>query len=596
MLPEVVTDECSDGSSESASENDMESEFKSPSKEMELQKPNRIKPKGTLSFIPPDLLSRPNIVSLATRLKMTPTQQSAFTQGVIAESGGDVSMVTSSYATADCARRKVVREISIENHNSWEPPKLCTLHWDGKLTPTLTNNRVTEERMTVVVGDALQLKLLGVPSYFKGTDQSVGEIIAKLTMNLMIEWHCNDRIVNMTFNTTSSNTGHLTAACIAIQDKLERAVLWSGCRHHIGEVLLSHVFTDLKIEASKSPEVTVFTRLRSNWNLVPHDSSQILPFCPTDHDVEAQQLLSKMKDEVIARAIEDVDCLRDDYREFTELTLVYLSSSKVEVKFRRPGALHKARWMTKLINGLKIALLEKHIAELPAGTITTCHQVRKIRAFTTFITHVYSVWWLTCRNTVDSPYNDLQLYKRLLEYETVDKVISQSAIRALNRHLWYLTEEMVPLALFSKLVPSTERRALADALLKLKPSSDLQAPMNRFGNGWGKPHFPLSIDHRTQLSDLLGVDSWFTVYRLQLDTSFLELLVDEWEKIPAYIASVENCAAVNVVNDCAERGVRLASEFVETARSDEHNQNVFQVVKKDRKETPDLRRKRCKKE
>jgi hypothetical protein len=57
VLPEVVTDECSDESSESASEDDMESEFRSPSKEMELQKPNRIKPKGTLSFIPPDLLS-----------------------------------------------------------------------------------------------------------------------------------------------------------------------------------------------------------------------------------------------------------------------------------------------------------------------------------------------------------------------------------------------------------------------------------------------------------------------------------------------------------------------------------------------------------
>ena len=82
-------------------------------------------------------------------------------------------------------------------------------------------------------------------------------------MKLMTEWHCSDRIVNMTFDTTSSNTGHLTAACIAIQDKLQRAVLWSGCRHHIGEVLLSHVFADLKIEASRSPEITLFTKLRS---------------------------------------------------------------------------------------------------------------------------------------------------------------------------------------------------------------------------------------------------------------------------------------------------------------------------------------------
>ena len=318
--------------------------------------PQRKKHTGTIAFIPPDVLSRPNLVSLATRLKMTPMQQAAFTQGVIVESGGDLAMVAASYATADRSRRKVLGKIATNIHNDWEPPNLCTLHWDGKLTPTLKNARVTEERMTVVVGDASQLKLLGVPSYFKPSDKSCGEIIAELTMKLMTEWRCDDRIVNMTFDTTSSNTGHLTAACIAIQDKLQRAVLWSGCRHHIGEVLLSHVFADLKIEASKSPDVTLFTRLRTNWDLMPHDSSDILPFRPADHGLAARELLSAMKDESIAVATEGVEFLRDDYREFTELSLLYLSSVNNKVTFQRPGALHKARWMAKLIYSLKIAL------------------------------------------------------------------------------------------------------------------------------------------------------------------------------------------------------------------------------------------------
>ena len=302
--------------------------------------------------------------------------------------------------------------------------------------------------------------------------------------------------VNMTFDTTSSNTGHLTAACIAIQDKLQRAVLWSGCRHHIGEVLLSHVFTDLKIEASKSPDVTLFKRLRSNWDLMPHDSSHVLPFCPADHSLQAQELLTVMKGETIAIAAEEVEFLRDDYKEFTELTLLYLASEKHAVTFKRPGALHKARWMAKLIYTLKIALCQTQIGELPPDTITSRHQVQKVRAFATFVAHVYMIWWLTCKKTVDSPWNDLKLYKCLLAYETVDKLISHSAIRALNRHLWYLTAEMVPLALFSTRVPLNERRAVADALLKFRPSSlsDLQAPLHRFGNGWGKPNFPSCIN------------------------------------------------------------------------------------------------------
>jgi len=36
---------------------------------------------------------------------------------------------------------------------------------------------------------------------------------------------------------------------------------------------------------------------------------------------------------------------------------------------------------------------------------------------------------------MDSPWNDLQLYKFLLEYVTVDKLIAQLAIQALNCHL-----------------------------------------------------------------------------------------------------------------------------------------------------------------
>src|SRR6218665_1032618 len=86
---------------------------------------------GTSLWIPPHILSKPNIVSLATRLKMTPTQQAAFTQGLISESGGDVSTVVSSYATADRSRRKVIGEISENIKDQGEPPKLYTSHYTG---------------------------------------------------------------------------------------------------------------------------------------------------------------------------------------------------------------------------------------------------------------------------------------------------------------------------------------------------------------------------------------------------------------------------------------------------------------------------------
>jgi len=83
---------------------------------------------------------------------------------------------------------------------------------------------------------------------------------------------------------------------------------------------------------------------------------------------------------------------------------------------------------------------------------------------------------------------------------------------------------------------------------------------------------------RTRLCELDGVDSWFTIHLLQLDVSFLHLPVSEWEFDAAYIASAANVAAVNMAND-----------FLDAAQSDEHFQNVLQVVEQDRQAAPNLR-------
>ena len=111
-----------------------------------------------------------------------------------------------------------------------------------------------------------QRSMLGVPGYKPGTDRKSGDIISELSLDLLRSWKCYDNITNMVFDTTASNTGHLTAACIAIQNSLGKALLWSGCRHHVGGVILTQVFNDLRIEASKSPDITVFHFVQiSTW-------------------------------------------------------------------------------------------------------------------------------------------------------------------------------------------------------------------------------------------------------------------------------------------------------------------------------------------
>ena len=162
-------------------------------------------------------------------------------------------------------------------------------------------------------------------------------------------------------------------------------------------------------------------------------------------------------------------------------------------------------------------------------------------------------------------------------YKSVDDSIAASVIKA----LWYLTGEMLPLALFSTKVPAGERCALADAILEHKPAVlPMKSPQLRFGTGFSKPKFP-ALSPITRLSDLANPDCWFGMHQLHIDPSFLSLSVEDWATNAAFQASALNVHAINVVNDCAERSVKLTSDFVAAARSEQHLQNVLQAVEHD---------------
>ena len=99
------------------------------------------------------------------------------------------------------------------------------------------------------------------------------------------------------------------------------------------------------------------------------------------------------------------------------------------------------------------------------------------------------------------------LLNKLISYRKVDKPCADAAIKALSAHLWYLTEELAPLALFSSQVPNETKQQMADMLLRL----DKAMCSTRYGTGFGKTMFPtidlnqiLEVDYLTQL---IGKDS-----------------------------------------------------------------------------------------
>ena len=94
---------------------------------------------GTSAFIPHDILKQPTVVSVATRLNITPLKQAALTKAVIEEAEDDPPHVAKSYLTADKARRSTAEVIAKNVHKNWIPPTAAAPYWDGKQVQTLAN-------------------------------------------------------------------------------------------------------------------------------------------------------------------------------------------------------------------------------------------------------------------------------------------------------------------------------------------------------------------------------------------------------------------------------------------------------------------------
>jgi len=129
-------------------------------------------------------------------------------------------------------------------------------------------------------GDGVEM-FLGAPAISDGRGSTIaGQVVVTLR-----DWRVQfGNIVLVVFDTTKSNTGKHAGAIVHLQFLLNKAVLWVACRHHMAEVILTHIFTGLDIETSTSPEVTLFQRFR---NVFPEldRTPQNLNFLPIDEPV-----------------------------------------------------------------------------------------------------------------------------------------------------------------------------------------------------------------------------------------------------------------------------------------------------------------------
>ena len=85
-----------------------------------------------------------------------------------------------------------------------------------------------------------------------------------------------------------------------------------------------------------------------------------------------------------------------------------------------------------------------------------------------FAVFCYVPRWITALIPSSASQNDLNFLKRLETYKNTDKVCSDAAIRAFQNHLWYLTEELSVLGLYSNNVSPQVKEKMAQKLKSVK--------------------------------------------------------------------------------------------------------------------------------
>lgn len=143
------------------------------------------------------------------------------------------------------------------------------VHWDGKLLADLVGNTKVE-RIAILVSYDGTSEFLGAPKI----PSSSGENIAAAVQNILIQWNISDRIAAMGFNTTSSNTGEKTGACLHLQQIFDRKLINLACRHHVYELVLRAVF-ELKLGTTSAPEVPIFERFGKLWKKIYSENNFI---------------------------------------------------------------------------------------------------------------------------------------------------------------------------------------------------------------------------------------------------------------------------------------------------------------------------------
>ena len=475
----------------------------------------------------------------------------------------DITLSRSSIRRSRIANRQKASNISATTFSNL--PLL--LHWDTKMLPDIEHGvggKKTVDRIAIIVTSGGEEMLLGVPKINSGS----GENQANICIATLDEWGLRDQVHGLVFDTTASNTGWSKGACAAMQKSFANPIAWIACRHHMMEIVLAAVFKKC-FPVACGPEVPLFKRFQSAWPTLDRKDYAVA----SDDMFAGGMLLLRTEMLNFLKSSSLIAQTRDDYKELQTLCYIFLGEQSLQThSFRAPGAFHHARWMSKAIYALKIVLFRRQF-EL------TNQESRGITEVALFVSLLYARYWHECGIPVKAPLNDICFLQQLENYP--NRPIANVASSALCRHLWYLSEILVGLALFDDRIDDDVKYAMVENL-HASGSNQYQHRLLTLPKPLSSAVLPTCVSQRTSLVfDLVATNG------NNKASIFLRQHPRDWNDDAAYRELKEAAMAMTVVNDCAERAIALMHQYnFSGTRNEEQKQFLLKLVQHHRAAYP----------
>ena len=194
---------------------------------------------------------------------------------------------------------------------------------------------------------------------------------------------------------------------------------------------------------------------------------------------------------------------REDYKELLDLLIIIPGVKVIGFCFK-----------SKVICNLKIFLLSKIFEISPEEQV----QVNKITEFTVLF---YVKYWLETPLPSSAARIDLEFMDHMLQYRLTRPRIAFAVLQSCNRHLRYITPQLIPIALADKKLEDNYKEQITKALHHCQHADNCS----------GKPSFPLlesgAGESRKNLASLMTSDSLLVLKLLGL------LGPQDWLQTPA---------------------------------------------------------------